>query len=161
MSLPFLQRSHAYAARLLHKAGLTVSQIPDAVQVTRTTVETWFSREMAKGNAQQAFQVLKGHVQEKGSQMLFEQLKELLLVKLIIHLGIKGKLATNVASLILPFVLKRVYEQFQKNGKLQTWWQDQNWKERLPTTGEIKNSLMGVKKNLSTSSTSTDQAMFI
>ncbi|MBA9077307.1 hypothetical protein [Rufibacter quisquiliarum] len=161
MSFPFLQKSHAYAARLLHKAGLTVTQIPQAIEVARTTVETWLSRELEKGNVQQAMQVLKGQLQEKGAQVLFDQLKELLLVKLIIHLGIRNALAGSIAGLVLPFVLKRVLELTRQNPALQNWWQEQGWQRHVPTQESIKEKIKTVSQRLSPNRTSEEQPLFI
>ncbi|AKQ45425.1 hypothetical protein TH63_06895 [Rufibacter radiotolerans] len=148
MPLPFLQRSHVYAAHLLHKAGLTVSQIPQAVKIARETVELWLQKEMESGNAQQAMLVLKGHIQEKGPQLLLDRLKGMLLVKLMLHLGIRGALASNIVSLILPFVLKRVYDLARQNPRMQAWWQEQEWRERIPTVDHIKTRIRDAGKKL-------------
>jgi hypothetical protein len=148
MPLPFLQRSHVYAANLLHKAGLTVTQIPQAVKIARETVELWLQKEMESGNAQQAVQVLKGQVKEKGTQLLLDRLKGMLLVKLMLHLGIRGAMASSVVSLLLPFVLKRVYNLARQNPKMQAWWQEQEWRERIPTTDAIKTKIKDAGKKL-------------
>ncbi len=161
MPFPFLQRSHAYAARLLHQAGLTVSQIPAAVNVVRTTVETWFQREIASGNQQQALQVLKGQVKEKAPGFLFAQLKEMVLLRLILHLGIRSALASNIAVLLLPFVLKRVYEQVQKNESAANWWQEQTWKQHLPTSQKVKQKFQDIKNNLRPTRPEKDQTLFL
>ncbi|WP_192820809.1 hypothetical protein [Rufibacter sp. LB8] len=153
--IPFLQKSHAYAARVLHAAGLTVAQIPVAVNVTRETVETWLDREVRNGNLAHAAQVLKGQVQEKAPKILFHELKELVLVRLMIHLGIRSNLAASVAALILPFVLKRVSEMARQNPALQTWWQEQTWRQHLPTAAGVKNKLRQVSQNF-TSKPPTD-----
>lgn len=136
------------AARLLHKAGLTVSQIPQAVQVTRETVEQWLQKEMESGNAKQVLQVLKGQVQEKGPKLLLDKLQDLLLLRLMLHLGIRGAMATNIVALLLPFVLKRVYKMAQQNPTVQTWWQEQEWRHRLPTLEQIKAKVLEKGKNL-------------
>ncbi|ALJ00486.1 hypothetical protein [Rufibacter tibetensis] len=141
MPVPFLQRSHVFAAQLLHKAGLTVSQIPQAVQVTRETVEHWLQKELESGNAQQVLLVLKGHVQEKGPKLLLGKLQDMLLVRLVLHLGIRGALATNIATLILPFVLKRVYDLARQNPKMQAWWREQEWSRRIPTIEKIRSRI--------------------
>ncbi|MGV3540044.1 MAG: terminase gpP N-terminus-related DNA-binding protein [Rufibacter sp.] len=162
MTLPFLQKSHAYAARLLHQAGLTVKQIPQAIEVTKTTVETWLQREMEKGNVAQAVQVLKGHLQEEGPKMAFDKLKELVLVKLIIHLGLKNNVATQIASFLLPFVLKRVAELAKKNPNLQNWWQNQTWRQRLPEPEAVKERVKSLGKRFTSSSPGEEaQALYI
>ena len=127
MSLPFLKKSHAHAARLLHTAGLTISQIPHAIQVVRDTVETWVTREVANGHATETLQVLKGQVQEKGPRILFEQLRELVLVRLMIHLGLKSALASSVAALLLPFILMRVLDSLRSHPEVANWWGNQSW----------------------------------
>ncbi|RNI27817.1 hypothetical protein EFA69_17085 [Rufibacter immobilis] len=164
MSVPFLQRSHAFAAQSLHRAGLTVSQIPQAVQIARETVEQWLQKELESGNTHEALQVLKGHVQEKGAQMLFDKLKDMLLVRLVLHLGIKSALATNIVTLLLPFVLKRVYDLARQNPKMQAWWREQEWRQHMPTMEKVRNIIKEVGQNLKPASrktTSTDQALFI
>jgi hypothetical protein len=161
MTFPFLQKSHAYAARLLHAAGLNAAQIPQAVQVARETVENWLNREIEKGNPQQALRVLKGQIHEKGPKLLFEELKELVLVRLMIHLGLKSNLAASIAALLLPFVLKRVSELARKNPTLQNWWQDQNWRQHIPNASDIKTKLREVKQNITQSQPARDRALFI
>ncbi|GAA4298359.1 hypothetical protein [Nibribacter koreensis] len=144
MSLPFLKKSHTHAARLLHQAGLTASQIPQAIQVARDTVETWVNREVAKGHAAEALQVLKGQVQGKGPKLLLEQLRELLLVRLMIHLGLKSVLASSIAALLLPFILKRVLDSLASNPNVSGWWANLNVKQHLPSTLEIKSKIEAV-----------------
>ncbi|WP_207430757.1 hypothetical protein [Sabulibacter ruber] len=158
MPVPFLQRSHTFAAQLLHKAGLSVSQIPEAVQIARETVEHWLNKELESGNAQQAVLVLKGHIQEKAPQLLFDKLKDMLLLKLILRLGIKGTLATNIATLILPFVLKRVYDLARQNPKMQAWWREQEWRQRLPCVEKVKTKLKDVGQNFTPNRTTPPRA---
>ena len=163
MPVPFLQKSHEFAAQLLHKAGLTFSQIPQAVQVTRETVEQWVQKEMENGNAQQVLLVLKGHVQEKGPKLLMAKLQDMLLVRLMLHLGIRGALATNIATLILPFVLKRVYDLARQNPKMQAWWREQEWSQRLPTLAKIRSRIKEAGNRLTPSrfKATDDPSMFI
>lgn len=148
MSLPFLQRSHAFAAQLLHRAGLSVSQIPQAVQIARETVEQWLQKEFEGGNAQQVLLVLKGHVTEKGPQLLLDKLKDMLLLRLMVQLGIKSALATSIATLILPFVLKRVYDLARQNPKMQAWWREQSWRQRMPSMEKIKSKMKEMGNSL-------------
>ncbi|WP_210464765.1 MULTISPECIES: hypothetical protein [Rufibacter] len=163
MPVPFLQRSHAFAAQLLHKAGLKATQIPQAIQVTRETVEQWLQKEMESGNAQQVLEVLKGHVQEKGPKLLFDKLKDMLLVRLMLHLGIKSAMATNIATLILPFVLKRIFDLARQNPKMQAWWREQEWREQMPTISQIKSRIKELGQSFSPNRTnpSNDQPLFI
>ncbi len=137
-----------FCAQLLHRAGLTVHQIPEAVQVARETVEGWLQRELDRGNAQQVLQVLKGQITDKAPQLLFDKLKDMLLLKLMLRLGIKGALATNIATLLLPFVLKRVYDLARQNPKMQAWWREQEWRQRVPTVEKVKAKLLDVGQTL-------------
>lgn len=135
------------AAQVLHKAGLTVRQIPRAIQIARETAEQVLRKELEDGNTQHVISVLKGHIQEKGPKLLFDKLKDLLLLRLMLHLGIRSALATNIAALVLPFVLKRVFELARKNPRMQEWWQEQEWNERMPNLETIKSRIreMGQK----------------
>jgi transposase len=159
MSLPFLKKSHAHAARLLHEAGLTVSQIPQAIHVARDTVETWVNREVAKGHATQALEILKGQVQEKGHKILFEQLRELVLVRLMIHLGVKSVLASSIATLLLPFVMKRMLDVLARNPEVSAWWANLNLRQHLPTTEEIKAKLDAATNALTSKNAKEDIAL--
>ncbi|MBC3541681.1 hypothetical protein ACFSC6_01870 [Rufibacter sediminis] len=163
MPVPFLQKSHAYAAQVLHKAGLKFSQIPEAIQITRETVEVWLQKELANGNAQQVLLVLKGQVQEKGPKLLLDKLQDMVLIRLMLHLGIRGALATNIATLVLPFVLKKVFDQARRNPKVQAWWQEQQWREQIPTLEKIKSKMQQFGSTLTPvrKSTEGEQPLFI
>ncbi|RNI30535.1 hypothetical protein [Rufibacter latericius] len=163
MPVPFLQRSHVFAVQVLRKAGLKLSQIPKAIQVTRDTVEQWIQKELESGNAQHVLLVLKGQVQEKAPKLLLNKLKDMLLVRLMLHLGIRGALATNVVGLLLPFVLKRVYDLARQNPKMQAWWQEQEWRQQIPSVEKIKSRIQQAGKNFAPGlqKPDGDQALFI
>ncbi len=80
--------------------------------------------------------------------MLFDKLQDMLLLRLMLHLGIRGALATNIATLVLPFVLKRVFEMARKNPQMQAWWQEQEWRQQVPTPEDLKARLRKLGQNL-------------
>ncbi|MBA9077309.1 hypothetical protein [Rufibacter quisquiliarum] len=158
MSLLFLSQSKRQAAALLRKAGMDNVQITNTIQITRETAENWLYQEMEQGNLPLVFQMVKGDVLEKDSQLLFDELKDLVVAKFIIRQEMDYETAAKTATVILPFILKRMVELMQKNPKFKQWWENVDLRKHLPTKEVIKTKIREVGQTFSGNSSSDNRA---
>jgi transposase len=138
MSILFLSQSQRQAAALLRKAGLSQLPIAATIQLTRETAENWLHQEMEQGNLPLIFQMVKGDCLEKDSQLLFDELKDLVVAKYIMRLQLDYDLASQTATVLLPFILKRMVELMQKNPQFKMWWENMDLRKHLPSREFLK-----------------------
>ncbi|ALJ00488.1 hypothetical protein [Rufibacter tibetensis] len=149
MSLLFLSQSQRQAAALLRKAGMDQVHIPNTIQLTRETAEIWLHQEMEQGNLPLVFQMVKSDCLEKDSQLLFDELKDLVVAKYIVRMGMEYEIASKTATIILPFILKRMVELMHKNPQFKMWWDNMELRKHLPSREGIKTKLRNVGQSLS------------
>lgn len=158
MSLLFLSHSHRQAAAVLRKTGMEQQQISDTIQITRETIENWIHQEMEQGNLPLVFQMVQDNTLEKDSQLLFNELKDVLIAKFIVRMEMDYDLATKTATIILPFTLKRMVEILQKNPKFKMWWENADLRKHLPTKEEIRSKIRTVGQTFSGNQASENNA---
>ncbi len=134
---------------MLRKAGMDNIHIPNTIQITRETAETWLHQEMEQGNLPLVFQMVKGESLEKDSQLLFDELKDMVVAKYIMRLQMNYADASKTATAILPFVLKVLVELMQKNPMFRMWWENLDLRKHLPSKEDIKSKIRTVGKSLS------------
>ncbi|WP_181306290.1 hypothetical protein [Rufibacter sp. XAAS-G3-1] len=149
MSQLFLSQSQRQVTALLRKAGMDNIHIPNTIQITRETAETWLHQEMEQGNLPLVFQMVKGESLEKDSQLLFDELKDMVVAKYIMRLQMNYADASKTATAILPFVLKVLVELMQKNPMFRMWWENLDLRKHLPSKEDIKSKIRTVGKSLS------------
>jgi hypothetical protein len=149
MSLLFLSQSQRQVTALLRKAGMDNVNIPNTIQITRETAELWLHQEMEQGNLPLVFQMVKGDCLEKDSQLLFDELKDLVTAKYIMRMGMEYDTASKMATVILPFILKLMVELMQKNPMFKMWWDTLDLRKHLPSKEDIKSTIRTMGKSLS------------
>ncbi|WP_210464767.1 MULTISPECIES: hypothetical protein [Rufibacter] len=158
MSLLFLSQSQRQVTALLRKAGMDNINIPNTIQTTRETAENWLYQEMEQGNLPLVFQMVKGECLEKDSQLLFDELKDVVVAKYIMRMGMAYDAASKTASVILPFILKAMVELLQKNPMFKNWWDNLDLRKHLPSKEDIRSKIRTVGKSFSGNQSSENGA---
>ncbi|RNI30537.1 hypothetical protein [Rufibacter latericius] len=158
MSLLFLSQSQRQVTALLRKAGMDKINIPDTIQLTRETAETWLHQEMEQGNLPLVSQMVKDNCLGKDSHFLFDELKDMVVAKYIIRMGMDYNTASKTAEVILPFILKLLVELMQKNPMFRMWWETMDLRKHLPSKEEIKSKIRTVGKSFTGNSSSENGA---
>lgn len=134
---------------MLRKAGMDQVHIPSAIQITRETAENWLHQEMEQGNLPLVFQMVKSDTLEKDSQLLFDELKDMVVAKYIVRLSMDYEVASKTATIILPFILKRLVELMQKNPQFRCWWDNMSLRRHFPNREAIKTKMRQVGQTFS------------
>ncbi|WP_192820811.1 hypothetical protein [Rufibacter sp. LB8] len=158
MSILFISQSQRQAATLLKKAGMEPRHIAQTIQITRETAENWLHQEMEQGNLPLVFQMVKSDALEKDCHLLFDELKDVLVAKLIVRQQLPYPEASATAGIILPFILKRMVELMQKNPKFKMWWDNVDIRKHLPSKEDIRSKIRTVGQTFSGSNASDNGA---
>ena len=94
------------------------AQLQEAVSVMTDTVTDFLRRQMEKGNWETVREVLRGKPMTKAGKFLLEELRDNLVTKLIIKLGLRKVFAVGLVVVLLPLILAKVagevVHQFRK-----------------------------------------------
>ncbi|MGV3540046.1 MAG: hypothetical protein ACO1OQ_09555 [Rufibacter sp.] len=132
--------------------------VSKTIQITRETAENWLHQEMEQGNLPLVFQMVQEDTLDKDSRLLFDELKDMVVAKFIIRQEMDYKEASAAATIVLPFVLKRLVQLMQKNPKFQSWWENMDVRRHLPTKEEIKSKIRTVGQTFSGNAPSDSSA---
>lgn len=94
------------------------AQLQEAASVMTDTVTDFLRRQMEKGNWETVREVLRGKPMTKAGKFLLEELRDNLVTKLIIKLGLRKVFAVGLVMVLLPLILAKVagevVHQFRK-----------------------------------------------
>jgi hypothetical protein len=101
------------------KLGVKGKQALDIISLTTSTVKEILQAELKNGNYSGVVSFLKSTPVQFGTNLLADKIMQRLVGRLILRFGIPGGMALNIATLLVPFILKRISKKALKSGKVQ------------------------------------------
>ncbi len=111
----FRERIQSQAERF----GLKGKQAFDIIALTSNTVKEILQAELKNGNYNGVVTFLKSTPGQIGTNLLVDKIMQRLVSRLILRFGLPGGVALNIATLLLPFILKRIGKKALTTGKVQ------------------------------------------
>ena len=99
--------------------GLKGKQALDIISLTSNTIKEILQAELKNGNFNGVVTFLKSTPVQMGTNLLADKIMQRLVGRLILRFGLPGGVALNVATLLLPFIIKRLGKKALKTGKVQ------------------------------------------
>ncbi|WP_460922211.1 hypothetical protein [Pontibacter brevis] len=96
---------------LLAWSRLRQEQLTEAVSVTKDTVSEFLKRQIERGNWKEVQEVLRGKPMTTAGKFLLEELRDSVVSKLIIRLGLRKVIAAGLVVVLLPLILAKVAGQ--------------------------------------------------
>ncbi len=103
-------------------------------------------------------EMVKNKFPESSALLLFEELKDLLVAKFIVRLGFNFELARGAASIVLPYVMKRLVDHLQQNPQFKTWWENLDLRKHFPSKEELKTKFRSVGQSFTGNSAAENGA---
>ena len=87
---------------------LRQAQLSEAILITKDTVLGFLKRQIERGNWREVLEVLKGKPMTQAGRFLFQELRDKVVRKLVIRLGLRPVMAVAVTVVLLPLILAKV-----------------------------------------------------
>lgn len=94
--------------QLQHWGRLRQEQVSQAYYLTKDTVLQFLRRQLERGNWREVQEVLRGKPMTKAGQFLYHELRDRVIGKLIMRLGLRKIIAVGLAMVLLPVILAQV-----------------------------------------------------
>ncbi|AKD04751.1 hypothetical protein POKO110462_07995 [Pontibacter korlensis] len=94
--------------RLQHWTRLQQTQIQQAILVTKDTVMEYLRQQLERGNWRDVQEVLRGKPMTRAGKFLYHELRNRVIGKLIMRLGVRKVIAVALALVLLPLILAQV-----------------------------------------------------
>ena len=105
----FLPKNSGMKLRSLQQwTKLRQEQLSEAIFITKDTVLGFLKRQIERGNWREVLEVLKGKPMTQAGRFLFTELRDKVIRKIIIRLGLRPVMAVAVTLVLLPLILAKV-----------------------------------------------------
>lgn len=105
----FLPRKAGLRLQKLQYWGrLRQEQMSQAFYITKDTVLQFLRHQMERGNWREVQEVLKGKPMTKAGRFVYHELRDRVIRKLILRLGLRKIIAAGLALVLLPVILAQV-----------------------------------------------------
>ena len=101
------------------KFGLKGKQAIDIISLTTSTIKEILQTELKNGNYNGVVAFLKSKPVQFGTDLLVDKIIQRLVGRLILRFGLPGGIALNLATMLVPFLLKRISKKALQSGKVQ------------------------------------------
>ncbi|QNF35226.1 hypothetical protein HUW51_21820 [Adhaeribacter swui] len=119
--------------------GMKSQQVLDILTLTKSAIKEELQAEIKNGQYKVVLQFLVDQSVRHGKNLLFDKIIQKVAARLILRLGIPGGLAVNIATLLVPVLLKGVSKKVLKNTDIQTWLTQINHSKIVPQINALKN----------------------
>lgn len=92
---------------LLSWGKLRQEQVTEAAAITKDTVADFIKRQAERGEWQEIQQVLHGKPMTRVGHILMAELKDRVVQRLILRLGLRPVMAVAIAAILLPLILAK------------------------------------------------------
>jgi hypothetical protein len=99
--------------------GLKGQEAIDLITTTKNTVKEVLQAELKNGHYNEVLSLLKSAALKTGKQVFFDKIIQRVVVRLIVRFGLPQNIALTVATLLVPFILRRLGKKALKSGKVQ------------------------------------------
>lgn len=121
--------------------GLKGKQAFDIISLTKSTVKEILRAELKNGNYDGVVAFLRSTPVQVGTNLVVEKIVQRLVSRLILRFGLPGGAALNVATLLVPFIIKRISKKAFKSGKVQDFLSSVGVKDRTEKLDILKNQV--------------------
>ncbi|PRY15706.1 hypothetical protein CLV24_102330 [Pontibacter ummariensis] len=102
------QEAYQKLQPLLLKTKLKQEQLSKAIFITKDSIISFLKRQVEQGNWQEVQEILKGKPMTEAGSFLVEELRDSVVSKLILRLGLRKFIAVGIALVLLPLLLARL-----------------------------------------------------
>lgn len=123
------------------KYGIKGKQALDIISLTKSTIKEILKAELKNGNYNGVVAFLKSAPVQAGTNTVINKIIQRLVSRLILRFGLPGGIALNVATLLVPFILKRISKKALKSGKVQDFLNSIGIKNQVEKLNILKNQV--------------------
>ena len=109
-------RNHLYDQA--QQFGIKGKQAIDIISLTTSTIKEILQAELKNGNYNGVVTFLKSETIQVGSNLVVDKVIQRLVGRLILRFGLPGGVALNLATLLVPFLIKRISKKALQSGKV-------------------------------------------
>jgi hypothetical protein len=99
--------------------GLKGLQAIDVITTTKNTIKEVLQAELKNGHYNEVLTLLKNTALKTGKQIFFDKIIQRVVGRLIVRFGLPQTVALTLATLLVPFILRRLGKKALKSGKVQ------------------------------------------
>ena len=119
-----------------------VKEMTEAIKITRDSIVQVLRHELQEGRFHEVLAVLKGHMQAApGQHLILNHIKDLVVHKLMMRLGLRKVMAVGIAAILIPLVLAKIAQFALKDGRLINLFQALDLQERFSAVSAVKEGL--------------------
>jgi len=101
------------------KIGLKGQEALDVITTTKDTIKEILQAELKSGKYNEVLSFLKNASFNAGKNIIYDKIVQRVVSRLILRFGFPQALALSLATLLVPFILKRLGNKALKSGKVQ------------------------------------------
>jgi hypothetical protein len=99
--------------------GLKGQEAIDVITTTKNAIKEVLQAELKEGHYNEVLTFLRNAALKSGKQIFFDKIIQRVVGRLIIRFGLPQTVALTLATLLVPFMLKRMGNKALKSGKVQ------------------------------------------
>lgn len=93
---------------VLQWGRLRQEQIGEVILITKDTVIGFLKRQIERGNWREVMEVLKGKPMTQAGRFMLHELRDKIVRRLIVRLGLRPVIAAGLVLVLLPIILAKV-----------------------------------------------------
>ena len=101
------------------KIGLKGQEAVDVIATTKNTIQEVLQAELKSGKYNEVLSFLKDTSVNVSKDFIFNKIVQRVVSRLILRFGFPHTLAVSLATMLVPFILKRLGKRALKSGKVQ------------------------------------------
>lgn len=121
--------------------GLKGQEAIDVITTTKNAVKEVLHAELKNGHYNEVLTVLKNAALKTGKQFFYDKIIQRVVGRLIVRFGLPQTVALTLATLLVPFILKRLGKKALKSGKVQDFLNSLGVKDRLEKLDILKHQV--------------------
>jgi len=123
------------------KIGLKGQEAIDVISTTKNTIKEVLQTELKSGKYDEVLTFLKNSSVKAGKNIIFDKIVQRVVSRLILRFGFPQTLAVSLATLLVPFILKRLGNKALKSGKVQDLFLSLGVRDRVEKLSILKNQI--------------------
>jgi hypothetical protein len=121
--------------------GLKGQEAIDVITTTKNTIKEVLQAELKNGHYNEVLTLLKNSALKSGKQIFFDKIIQRVVGRLIVRFGLPQTVALTLATLLVPFILKRLGAKALKSGKVQDLLNNLGVTDRLEKLNILKHQV--------------------
>jgi len=123
------------------KIGLKGQEAIDVISTTKNTIKEVLQIELKSGKYDEVLTFLKTTSVNAGKNIIFDKIVQRVVSRLVLRFGFPQALAVSLATLLVPFILKRIGNKALKSGKVQDLFLSLGVRDRVEKLSILKNQI--------------------